>query len=394
MKAETGVLAGTRTLLYKEVLRFWKVSFQTVAAPVLTAVLYLLIFGHVLEGRITVFGSVGYTSFLIPGLVMMSVLQNAFANSSSSLIQSKITGNLVFLLVSPLSHWAWFLAYVGASIVRGVAVGLGVLVVTIWFAPLHVANPLWIVFFTVAGAALMGALGLIAGLWAEKFDQIAAFQNFIIMPMTFLSGVFYSVQSLPPVWREVSHLNPFFYMIDGFRHGFFGTSDVSPWISLGDRLGQPRGGVRDLPAPASHRLQDPPLNSRATTAGKAACRRPAAAPTAAVAASGDSAAVLGLRACRITRFVHFVHCDQTDAASQKCRRAARAGSKPCAPRRRRVAPPASRTRLCLGDQRRECTQAIRVSARSGAPGALLKRPSREAPAGNGTPVGPIRLPEL
>jgi len=195
---ETGILAGTRTLLYKEVLRFWKVSFQTVAAPVLTAILYLLIFGHVLEGRVTVFGSVGYTSFLIPGLVMMSVLQNAFANSSSSLIQSKITGNLVFLLLSPLSHWAWFLAYVGASIV-----------------------------------ALMGALGLIAGLWAEKFDQIAAFQNFIIMPMTFLSGVFYSVKSLPPVWLEVSHLNPFFYMIDGFRHGFFGTSDVSPWISFG-----------------------------------------------------------------------------------------------------------------------------------------------------------------
>ena len=227
------MLAGAKTLFYKEVLRFWKVSFQTVAAPVLTAILYLLIFGHVLEGRITVFGSVGYTSFLIPGLVMMSVLQNAFANSSSSLIQSKITGNLVFLLVSPLSHWAWFLAYVGASIVRGVAVGAGVLLVTVWFAPLHVANPLWIVFFTVAGAALMGALGLIAGLWAEKFDQIAAFQNFLIMPMTFLSGVFYSVHSLPPFWLQASHLNPFFYMIDGFRRGFFGSSDVSPWISLG-----------------------------------------------------------------------------------------------------------------------------------------------------------------
>ncbi len=232
MKEETGLLAGTRPLLYKEVWRFWKVSFQTVAAPVLTAVLYLLIFGHVLEGRITVFGSVGYTSFLIPGLVMMSVLQNAFANSSSSLIQSKITGNLVFVLVTPLSHWGWFLAYVGASVVRGVAVGAGVLMVTVWFAPLHVDNPLWIVFFTVAGAALMGALGLVAGLWAEKFDQIAAFQNFVIMPMTFLSGVFYSVASLPPIWREVSHLNPFFYMIDGFRHGFFGTSDVSPWLSL------------------------------------------------------------------------------------------------------------------------------------------------------------------
>ena len=135
------MLSGARTLLYKEVLRFWKVSFQTVAAPVLTAVLYLLIFGHVLEGHVTVFGSVGYTSFLIPGLVMMSVLQNAFANSSSSLIQSKITGNLVFLLVTPLSHWAWFLAYVGASVVRGVAVGAGVLLVTVWFAPLHCRQP-------------------------------------------------------------------------------------------------------------------------------------------------------------------------------------------------------------------------------------------------------------
>ena len=226
------VLSGTRTLLYKEVLRFWKVSVQTVAAPVLTAILYLLIFGHVLEDHVKVFGRVGYTSFLIPGLVMMSVLQNAFANSSSSLIQSKITGNLVFLLVAPLSHWAWFVAYVGAAVVRGMVVGAGVLVATIWFAPLALAQPLWIVVFGLAGAVMMGALGLIAGLWAEKFDQIAAFQNFIIMPMTFLSGVFYSVGSLPPFWKALSHLNPFFYMIDGFRYGFFGVSDVAPWISF------------------------------------------------------------------------------------------------------------------------------------------------------------------
>ena len=226
-------LEGARTLFKKEVLRFWKVSFQTVAAPVLTAVLYLLIFGHVLEDHVKVYDRIGYTSFLIPGLVMMSVLQNAFANSSSSLIQSKITGNLVFLLVTPLSHWAWFAAYVGASMVRGLVVGAGVLLVTVWFAPLHVAEPGWIVAFAVLGAAMLGSLGLIAGLWAEKFDQMAGFQNFIIMPMTFLSGVFYSVHSLPGFWQAVSHLNPFFYMIDGFRHGFFGVSDVSPWISLG-----------------------------------------------------------------------------------------------------------------------------------------------------------------
>ena len=223
---------GFKTLFYKEILRFWKVATQTIAAPVVSAMLYLLIFGHVLDGRVEMLEGVNYTSFLIPGLVMMSVLQNAFANSSSSLIQSKITGNLVFLLVTPLSHWAWFLAYVGASLVRGLVVGAGVMLVTVWFAPLHLAAPGWIVLFTLAGAVLMGALGLVAGLWAEKFDQIAAFQNFVIVPMTFLSGVFYSIQSLPPFWQAVSHLNPFFYMIDGFRHGFFGVSDVSPWTSL------------------------------------------------------------------------------------------------------------------------------------------------------------------
>jgi ABC-2 type transport system permease protein len=203
-----------------------------VAAPVITAMLYLLIFGHVLDGKVEVFEGVGYTSFLVPGLVMMSVLQNAFANSSSSLVQSKITGNLVFLMVTPLSHRAWFTAYVGASMVRGLAVGLGVLLVTVWFAPLRLAEPAWALVFVLLGAALMGALGLIAGLWADKFDQMAAFQNFFIVPLTMLSGVFYSVHSLPALWQTVSHLNPFFYMIDGFRRGFFGASDVSPWLSL------------------------------------------------------------------------------------------------------------------------------------------------------------------
>lgn len=225
-------MIGWRTLFYKEILRFWKVGFQTVGAPVLTAIMYLLVFGHVLADRVLVFGSVSYTAFLIPGLVMMSVLQNAFANSSSSLIQSKIMGNLVFLLLTPLSHWHWFFAYVASSVVRGLVVGGGVLLATWWFSSLGVVNAAWILVFAVLGAALMGTLGLIAGLWAEKFDQLAVFQNFIIMPMTFLSGVFYSIQSLPPFWQGISHLNPFFYMIDGFRYGFFGQSDVSPWLSL------------------------------------------------------------------------------------------------------------------------------------------------------------------
>jgi ABC-2 type transport system permease protein len=226
-------MSGWQTLFYKEVLRFWKVGFQTVAAPVMTAILYLMIFGHVLEDHVKVYGTVSYTAFLLPGLIMMSVLQNAFANSSSSLIQSKIMGNLVFILLAPLSHRAWFVAYVGSSVVRGLVVGLGVLLVTFWVADLSFVAPMWIVVFSLLGAALLGSLGVIAGLWAEKFDQMAAFQNFIIMPMTFLSGVFYSIHSLPPFWQKVSHLNPFFYMIDGFRYGFFGRSDVSPWLSVG-----------------------------------------------------------------------------------------------------------------------------------------------------------------
>jgi ABC-2 type transport system permease protein len=226
-------MTGWRTLLYKEVLRFWKVGFQTVAAPVLTAVLYLLIFGHVLQNNVKVYDRIEYTAFLIPGLVMMSVLQNSFANSSSSLVQSKIMGSLVFVLLTPLSHWSWFFAYVGSSVARGLAVGLGVFIATALFARPDFVAPLWILVFVFMGSAMLGALGVIAGLWAEKFDQMAAFQNFVIMPMTFLSGVFYSIRSLPPFWQDVSHLNPFFYMIDGFRYGFFGVSDVSPWLSLG-----------------------------------------------------------------------------------------------------------------------------------------------------------------
>ena len=223
---------GFRTLFYKEILRFWKVATQTIAAPVVSAMLYLLIFGHVLEGRVQMLDGVNYTSFLVPGLVMMSVLQNAFANSSSSLIQSKITGNLVFILLPPLSHVEILSAYVSASILRGIAVGLGVFVITAWFAHLSFVAPLWIIVFAFLGAAILGTMGVIAGIWAEKFDQLAAFQNFLITPATFLAGVFYSIQKLPPFWLAVSHFNPFFYMIDGFRYGFFGKSDVSPWTSL------------------------------------------------------------------------------------------------------------------------------------------------------------------
>ena len=232
---QRALAAGWLTLFHKELLRFWKVAFQTIAAPVLTALLYLLIFSHVLESRVAVFGGqVRYTAFLVPGLVMMSVLQNAFANASSSLIQSKITGNLIFVLLPPLSPLDMYAAYVLGAMVRGLAVGTGVLAVTMLVspAPFAVAHPLWALAFAVLGSGILGTLGVIAGIWADKFDELAAFQNFLIMPLTFLSGVFYSIHSLPPFWETLSHFNPFFYMIDGFRYGFFGLSDVAPVRSL------------------------------------------------------------------------------------------------------------------------------------------------------------------
>jgi ABC-2 type transport system permease protein len=226
-------MSGFTTLFRKELLRFWKVAFQTIAAPVLTSLLYLVIFAQALEGRIQVYERIPYTVFLLPGLVMMSVLQNAFANSSSSIAQSKITGNILFVLLPPISHVEFFVAYISAAIVRGLAVGLGVLGVSLWFVPVPLVAPLWVLCFAILGSALLGALGIVAGVWADKFDQLAVFQNFIIMPLTFLSGVFYSIHSLPPLWQTLSHANPFFYMIDGFRYGFFGVSDVSPVLSLG-----------------------------------------------------------------------------------------------------------------------------------------------------------------
>lgn len=223
---------GFRMLLRKEVMRFWKVSFQTVAAPVLTALLYLVIFSHALAGRVEAYPGVAYTQFLVPGLAMMSMLQNAFANASSSIIQSKITGNIVFILLAPLTPGDLFAAYLLAAVVRAAVVGAGVIAAVAWLVPLPVPDVLWLAAFAFTGAGILGALGIIAGIWAEKFDQLAAFQNFLVMPLTFLAGVFYSVDSLPPFWQAASHLNPFFYAIDGFRYAFFGKADVSPWTSL------------------------------------------------------------------------------------------------------------------------------------------------------------------
>jgi ABC-2 type transport system permease protein len=225
-------MSGFRALARKELLRFSKVSMQTVFAPVVTTLLYLVVFAHVLEDRVQVYTDVSYRAFLVPGLVMMAILQNAFANSSSSLVQSKMTGNIVFVLLPPFSHVEFFCAYVFASMVRGLTVGVGVLIATAPLVDLNVSHPVWALAFAIAGSAVLGALGVLAGIWAEKIDQLSAFQNFVVVPATFLSGVFYSINSLSPVWRDVSLANPFFFMIDGFRYGFFGQSDVSPATSL------------------------------------------------------------------------------------------------------------------------------------------------------------------
>lgn len=209
-----------------------KVATQTITAPIVTALLYLLIFGHALEDYVQIYPGVGYTTFLVPGLVMMSLLQNSFANSSSSLIQSKINGSLVFILLAPISHWQLYLAYMLAAVVRGLIVATGIFIITVWFAQPLLHSLIWILFFAFLGSAILGTMGIIAGIWADKYDQLASFQNFLIMPATFLSGVFYTIHSLPAFWQRVSEFNPFFYLVDGFRYGFFGHSDVNPWTSF------------------------------------------------------------------------------------------------------------------------------------------------------------------
>lgn len=228
---------GLFTLFKKEVFRFLKVTVQTLMTPVVTALLYLLVFTHVLAQHVEVYPGIPYTVFLVPGLVMMTIIQNAFANSSSSLIQSKMTGNLVFLLLAPISGTEFYLAFVAAAVVRGLMVGAGVYLVAALLVGVPVHSPGMLLVFAVLGSALLGALGIIAGIWADKFEQLAAFQNFVILPLSFLSGVFYSIHTLPDFWQEISRFNPFFYMIDGFRHGFLGVSDVAPRVSLGVTAG-------------------------------------------------------------------------------------------------------------------------------------------------------------
>ncbi len=220
------------TLFQKECMRFWKIKLQTIFAPMVTALLYLTVFTQVMQERTVEGFGIPYTSFLLPGLMMMQILQNAFSNPSSSLVQSKITGSIIFVLLPPIGYFGFFLAYALAATLRGLLVGVSVLIVAIFFVPLPLLHPLWVLAFALSGGMLFAILGILAGLWSENFEQIATLQNFGIVPLTMLSGVFYSITVLPLFWQKLSFFNPVFYLIDGFRFGFFAASDSSPYLSL------------------------------------------------------------------------------------------------------------------------------------------------------------------
>lgn len=225
-------MRGFYTLLAKEIRRFMLVTVQTVLTPVITSLLYIVVFSHVMNGRVEIYPGISYMAFLVPGLVMMTVIQNAYANSTSSIMQSKMMGSIIFLLLAPLSSLEIYFAYVLAAVLRGIVVGAGVYLVAWLFIDLPMLHPGMVLLFIVLSGALLGGLGIIAGIWANQFEHMAAFQNFIILPLSFLSGVFYSIHALPDVWRQASHFNPFFYMVDGFRYGFLGVSDVAPGLSI------------------------------------------------------------------------------------------------------------------------------------------------------------------
>ena len=233
---ETLNVIGLKTLVYREVGRFLKVYMQTIIAPVVTTVLFYIIFSLAFGGSgrmANEYISVPYMQFLVPGLIMMSMAQNAFANSSSSLMIGKMQGNMIDILMAPLSPAEILSGYVIGGVLRGMLIGSVSVCILVPFVGLQVDQVLLLVAFGVLGTSMLALLGVLGGMWADKFDHIAAVTNFVVMPMTFLSGTFYSVQQLAPFWQDVAHLNPFFYMIDGFRAGFIGTADMPVIIGIG-----------------------------------------------------------------------------------------------------------------------------------------------------------------
>lgn len=218
---------GLWTLYVKEVRRFMKVATQTLLAPVVTTLLFLAIFSLALGRSVQTVAGVPFVQFLAPGLIMMAMVQNAFANTSSSLLISKVQGNIVDVLMPPLTPGELMLGFAGGGVTRGILVGLTVGLVMWIFVPVHIHAPFFVLFHAVAACLLLSLLGIAGGIWSDKFDHMAAVTNFVITPLTFLSGTFYSVDRLPGAWHLVAHVNPFFYMIDGFRYGFIGHADGS-----------------------------------------------------------------------------------------------------------------------------------------------------------------------
>jgi len=223
---------GLWTLYVREITRFYKVGTQTLAAPVVTTLLFFTIFSVALGGDAHTVGDLPFALFLAPGLIMMSILQNSFANTSSSILISKVQGNIVDVLMPPLSPAELTVAFVAGGVTRGILVGLATGIALWVFVGLRIHDPVALVFFGVAASAMLSLLGLIGGIWAAKFDHIAAMTNFVVVPLSFLSGTFYSIGRLPEAWQIVAHLNPFFYTIDGFRYAFIGRLDSELWLSV------------------------------------------------------------------------------------------------------------------------------------------------------------------
>ena len=223
---------GLWTLIDREVRRFVKIWLQTILAPVVTALLFLTVFTFAFAERRPETSGTPFIVFLAPGVVMMAVIQNAFANTSSSILHAKILGNIHDTIVAPLSPGELNVGYAIGGIARGLAVAAAALLVVLPVAGTGIAHPIWVLYFAVAGACLLASLGTVAGMWADKFDHMATITNFVITPLSFLSGTFYSVTALPKPWSDISLWNPFFYLIDGFRYGVIGTSDADPFLGL------------------------------------------------------------------------------------------------------------------------------------------------------------------
>ncbi len=223
---------GLITLVRREVFRFINVYTQTIIAPMVTTLIFYTVFALAFGGAGRMINGVSFMAFLAPGLIIMTMVQNSFANTSSSLVISKVQGNIVDVLMPPLSAMEIFIGYAAGAVLRGVIVGICTTSLLFIFAPIEIYSMFYIIIFAFLGTLMLGSLGIVAGIWSDRFDHIAAVTNFVVMPMTFLSGTFYNIAVLPEFWQKLAHFNPFFYLIDGFRYGFIGQSDSNVLLGV------------------------------------------------------------------------------------------------------------------------------------------------------------------